>query len=149
MFCNGGKKMTWKEILKTEVEKAPFGFGRKNKTDEVRNDPTRDSDVMGYTRQFIRYLNNHQAFGKPGYEGQIAVLQVKEVIGGTGPTKGRLQNEGGLVYLLGFQAINNERKMNKQPPMTKEQMIQAAQRELESAGFQVEMSGSTQLIIRK
>ncbi len=141
--------MTWKEILKSEVEKAPFGFGRKNKTDEIRNDPTRDSDVMGYTRQFIRHLNNHQAFGKPGYEGQMAVLQVKEAIGGTGPTKGRLQNEGGLVYILGFQAINNERKMNKQPPMTKEQMIQAAKKELESAGFQVEMSGSTQLIIRK
>lgn len=141
--------MTWKEILKTEVEKAPFGFGRKNRTNEVGNDPTQDSDVMGYTRQFIRYLNNHQAFGKPGYEGQIAVLQVRDAIQGTGPTKGRLQKEGGLVYLLGFQAINRERQMNKQPPMTKEQMTQAARRELESAGFQVEMSGSEQLIIRK
>ena len=141
--------MTWKEILKSEVEKAPFGFGGKNKTDEIRNDPTRDPDVMGYTRQFIRYLNNHQVFGKPEHEGQLAVLQVKDTIGGAGPTKGRLQREGGLVYLLGFQAINNERKMGKRPPMTKEQMIQAAKREFDNeGGFQVEAE-ALQLIIRK
>lgn len=130
------------------MKKAPF-FRRKNRTDEVRNDPTRDGSVMGYTRQFIRYLNNHQAFGKPGYEGQIAVLQVRDAIGGTGPTKGRLQREGGLVYLLGFRAINNGRQQEKRPPMTKEQMIQAAKREFENAGgFQIEEEG-TQLIIRK
>lgn len=141
--------MTWKEILKSEMKKAPFGFGRKNKTDEVRNDPTRDGDVMGYTRQFIRYLNNHEMFGKPGHEGQLAVLQVRDAIQGTGPTKGRLQREGGLVYLLGFQAINRERQMNKRPPMTKEQMIQAAKREFENeGGFQIEDEGN-QLIIRK
>jgi hypothetical protein len=148
MFCNGGKKMTWKEILKSEVEKARFGFGKKKKED-IYNDPTRDPAVMGYTRQFIRYLNNHEMFGKPGYEGQLAVLQVRDTIQGTGPTKGRLQREGGLVYLLGFNAINNERRQEKRPLMTKEQMIQAAKREFENAGgFQIE-DGGNQLIIRK
>ena len=138
--------MTWKEILKSEVEKAPFGFGRK--TQNPTEMPGYDAAVKAYTTQFIKYLNNHEMFGKPGYEGQMAVLQVRDAIQGTGPTKGRLQKEGGLVYLLGFNAINNERKENKKPPMTKQQMVEAAKKELESAGFQVEMS-PTQLIIRK